>query len=177
MHRIKLLLFICLFFSNYALSFELYKTFQTPEAFIDEAFSGQPPAPTTLMLSNQDKQELQQVFGRTFPQSRVRYWKDGEKWVWVFDDIGKKGYVPTTCGFIIANNQVEKIKVLIYRESRGEQVGEDSFLNKFIGAKNNNGNLSVSIDNIAGATLSVKMMERMALTSLSLTKIASRKEG
>lgn len=149
-------------------SFELYKTFQTPEVFLNEVFSNAPPGPKVLNLDGSDQSEIQKVFGRSFPQQRVRYWTDGERTVWIFDDIGKEGYVPTTCGFVIKNATVEAAKVLIYRESRGEQVAEPSFLNQLAGAKAAGNKLDVDVDNITGATLSVQMMERMARTALTL---------
>ena len=149
-------------------SFELYKTFQTPEVFLNEVFSNAPPSPQVLNLSSSDQSEIQKVFGRSFPQQRVRYWTDGDRTVWIFDDIGKEGYVPTTCGFVIKDEAVAAAKVLIYRESRGEQVAEPSFLNQLTGAKAAGNKLDVDVDNITGATLSVQMMERMARTALTL---------
>lgn len=154
-----------------AYAFELYKTFQTPEAFLAEVFNGSAPPPKTLNLSQSDQNRIATVFGRSFPQTRVRYWQQGERSAWIFDDIGKEGYVPTTCGFVISNGQIEHLRVLIYRESRGEQVGEASFLNQIRGASANGKNLSQSVDNISGATLSVKMMERMARTAIELASL------
>jgi hypothetical protein len=102
----------------------------------------------------------------------VRYWKDANKTVWVFDDIGKEGYVPTTSGFAVSNGAIETARVLIYRESRGEQVAEPSFLNQLKGAKAAGNKLSNKVDNITGATLSVQMMERMARTALTLDTLS-----
>lgn len=154
-------------------SFELYKTFQTPEVFLQDVFSNGAtvPAPKVLQLTDADQQKVAQVFLRNFPQKRLRYWSDSNRTVWIFDDIGKEGYVPTTCGFVISNGKVEKAKVLIYRESRGEQVAEPSFLEQLHGARMQNTGLDVDVDNITGATLSVKMMERMAATALLFDKL------
>ncbi len=154
-----------------AYAFELYKTFQTPEAFLAEVFNGSAPPPKTLNLSQSDQNRIAAVFGRSFPQTRVRYWQQGERSAWIFDDIGKEGYVPTTCGFVINNGQIEHLRVLIYRESRGEQVGEASFLNQIRGASASGTRLSQNVDNISGATLSVKMMERMARTAIELASL------
>ncbi|GAB3372555.1 hypothetical protein GCM10027567_08190 [Spongiibacter taiwanensis] len=152
--------------SGAAQAFELYKTFQTPEVFLKEVFNGQVPAPKVLELSASDQGKVAQAFKRNFPQQRLRYWQDGDRSVWIFDDIGKEGYVPTTCGFVISNQSVEVAKVLIYRESRGEQVAEPSFLQQLYGAKATPSGLDVEVDNITGATLSVQMMERMAWTAI-----------
>ena len=135
-------------------------------------FNNQVPAPTVLNLDAKAQSEISAVFNRPFPSQRVRYWKDANKTVWVFDDIGKEGYVPTTSGFAVSNGAIETARVLIYRESRGEQVAEPSFLNQLKGAKAAGNKLSNKVDNITGATLSVQMMERMARTALTLDTLS-----
>ncbi|AMO69734.1 hypothetical protein DOK_15644 [gamma proteobacterium BDW918] len=173
--KIILLLFFLIISSLYsgnAKAFELYKTFQTPDVFLAEMFNNQVPAPTVLNLDAKAQSEIRAVFNRPFPSQRVRYWKDANKTVWVFDDIGKEGYVPTTSGFAVSNGAIETARVLIYRESRGEQVAEPSFLNQLKGAKAAGNKLSNKVDNITGATLSVQMMERMARTALTLDTLS-----
>lgn len=155
-------------------AFELYKTFQTPEVFLADVFKTNVPAPKMLMLNNDAQREISKVFRRSFPQQRVRYWEDGNRTVWIFDDIGKEGYVPTTCGFIINNGVVDYSKVLIYRESRGEQVAEPSFLNQINGSKAAGNTLDKPIDNITGATVSVDMMKRMARTAITLDSLSKK---
>ncbi|WP_373091599.1 FMN-binding protein [Zhongshania sp.] len=159
-------------YSGNVKAFELYKTFQTPDVFLAEMFNNQVPAPTVLNLDAEAQREISAVFNRPFPSQRVRYWKDANKTVWVFDDIGKEGYVPTTSGFAVSGGAIETARVLIYRESRGEQVAEPSFLNQLKGAKAAGNKLSNKVDNITGATLSVQMMERMARTALTLDTLS-----
>ncbi len=173
--KIMLFLFFLIITSLYSgnvKAFELYKTFQTPDVFLAEMFNNQVPAPTVLNLDAKAQSEISAVFNRPFPSQRVRYWKDANKTVWVFDDIGKEGYVPTTSGFAVSNGAIETARVLIYRESRGEQVAEPSFLNQLKGAKAAGNKLSNKVDNITGATLSVQMMERMARTALTLDTLS-----
>ncbi len=134
----------------------LWTTYQTPEAFIAEAFRGKPPPPKV-------------VNGPTGP---VHYWRANGRSAWVIEDLGKQGYQLTTAGFIVRNGAIESAKVLVYRESRGEQVAEPSFLQKFLGARLAGGQLDRNIDNISGATLSVQMMQRMARTVLALDATA-----
>lgn len=153
-------------------AFELFKTFQTPEAFIAEAFAGAPPPPQTLMLDAAKQSQLATVYGRSYPQARLRYWRANGRTVWIFDDIGKEGYVPTTSGFIVSGGAVERARVLIYRESRGEQVGEASFLQQLAGARASGSGIDKQVDNISGATYSVKLMQRMARTALMLDTLA-----
>jgi hypothetical protein len=134
----------------------LWTTYQTPEAFIAEAFRGKPPAPKVV----------------SGPSGPVHYWRANGRTAWVIEDLGKQGYQLTTAGFIVKNGAIESAKVLVYRESRGEQVAEPSFLQKFLGARLAGGNLDRKIDNISGATLSVLMMQRMARTVLALDATA-----
>ncbi|MBU0539789.1 MAG: FMN-binding protein [Gammaproteobacteria bacterium] len=165
---------LCLFSAATVKAFEIYKTFQTPEVFLAEVFKNNVPAPKMLILDSNDQREIAAVFNRAFPQQRVRYWEDGERTVWIFDDIGKEGYVPTTSGFVINNGVVESSKVLIYRESRGEQVAEPSFLNQINGSKAAGNSLDKPVDNITGATLSVDMMKRMARTAITLDSLIEK---
>ena len=130
----------------------LWTTYQTPEAFIADAFHGAPPPPK---LANG-------------PSGPVHYWRANGRSAWVLDDMGKPGYQLTTAGFIVENGAIVSAKVLVYRESRGEQVAQPSFLQRFVGARLAGGSLDKSIDNISGATLSVQMMQRMARTVLTL---------
>ncbi|MBW2942306.1 FMN-binding protein [Zhongshania aquimaris] len=155
-------------------AFELYKTFQTPEVFLADVFKNDVPSPKLLVLNSASQREIASVFNRSFPQQRVRYWEDGDRTVWIFDDIGKEGYVPTTSGFVINNGVVDSAKVLIYRESRGEQVAEPSFLNQINGSKAAGKGLDKPVDNITGATLSVEMMKRMARTAITLDSLRSK---
>lgn len=134
----------------------LWTTYQTPEAFIAEAFRGNPPPPKVA----------------SGPSGPVHYWRANGRTAWVIEDIGKQGYQVTTAGFITKGGAIESAKVLVYRESRGEQVAEPSFLQKFMGARLAGGQLDRNIDNISGATLSVQMMQRMARTVLALDATA-----
>lgn len=165
---------LCLFSAATVKAFEIYKTFQTPEVFLAEVFKNNVPAPKMLILDSNDQREIAAVFNRSFPQQRVRYWEDGERTVWIFDDIGKEGYVPTTSGFVINNGVVDSAKVLVYRESRGEQVAEPSFLNQINGSKAAGNGLDKPVDNITGATLSVNMMKRMARTAITLDSLRKK---
>ena len=134
----------------------LWTTYQTPEAFIAEAFRGKPPPPKVA----------------TGPTGPVHYWRANGISAWVIEDLGKQGYQLTTAGFIVKGGAIQSAKVLVYRESRGEQVAEPSFLQKFLGARLAGGQLDRNIDNISGATLSVQMMQRMARTVLALDATA-----
>jgi len=141
---------------------QFYKYNIKPETWLAEVFAGQVPAPQVTPGGG---------YGllQALPQ-RVRYWRANGRTAWVFDEIGKVGYAPTTCGFVVKGGAIEQAKVLIYRESRADQVGTPSFLNQLVGARSTGSGIDKRVDNISGATYSVKMMERMAAAALQLDK-------
>lgn len=146
---------------------QFYKFNVKPELFLAEVFGPQlPPAQTVAVPGNVA------ALIQPLPQ-RLRYWRSEGKTVWIFDELGKEGYQPTTCAFVVRDDSIERAKVLIYRESRGEQVGQPSFLQQLVGAKVTGGGIDKSVDNISGATYSVKMMERMARAALMLNQLAT----
>ncbi len=137
-----------------------------PDVYLAEVFANQVPAPQVLETGGK-------ALGLMLPTpQRLRYWRANGRTCWIFDDIGKAGYAPTTCGFIVKGPAIESARVLIYRESRGEQIGQPSFLQQLSGAKGAGGALDKHVDNISGATYSVKMMERMAAAALVLNASA-----
>jgi len=145
---------------------QFYKFNIKPEVFLEEVFGGEVPVAQSVAVGSAPVQLLQPL-----PQ-RMRYWRANGKTVWIFDELGKDGYLPTTCAFVVKDASIERAKVLIYRESRGEQIGQPSFLQQLVGAKAAGAGIDKSVDNISGATYSVKMMQRMARTALALDQIA-----
>lgn len=169
---------LCLF--DYVLSvahaeekFEFYIYFQEPEDFLKEAFDGEPPAPEVLQLGDSQQQRIREVYGRPFPKPRLHYWSADGKTAWIFDDVGKEGYQPTTSGFVIEDGTVVAARVLTYRESRGEEVGEDFFLEQLEGAQAEGKGLDQAVDSITGATESVEMMKRKARTAITLDSLVN----
>lgn len=145
---------------------QFYKFNIKPEVFLEEVFGPDVPVAQSVAVSGNVAELIQPL-----PQ-RMRYWRADGRTVWIFDELGKVGYQPTTCGFVVRDKSIERAKVLIYRESRGEQVGQPSFLQQLVGAKAAGGGIDKSVDNISGATYSVKMMQRMARTALMLDELA-----
>jgi hypothetical protein len=147
-------------------------TFQTPEAFLTEAFGASVPPAKLLDLDGNAQSKLSAVLGHPYSQGRLRYWRGGGRSAWILEDIGKQGYQVTTAGFVVKGAAIDYARVLIYRESRGEQVAEASFLKQLSGAHLAGTQLDKTVDNISGATLSVKMMQRMASAALTLDSFA-----
>ena len=136
----------------------------TPDAFLAEAFAT-PPPPSMLWITAEIQPDIEKILGHPPPRLRQRYWKDGAKTAWILEEIGKEEFI--TAGFVVANDRIEKTRVLIYRESRGMEVRYPAFLKQFEGAQlADKRRLSKRIDGITGATLSVWAMERMARAAL-----------
>lgn len=151
----------------------LAAVYQAPEAFLAEAFGMHVPPPKVLWLTPQIQAKAQAILGHRPTSLRQRYWRDGERTAWILEEIGKEE--PITAGFVVAHGRIEHARVLIYRESRGQEVREDSFLRQFRGARLAAGErLDVEIDGIAGATLSVRAMQRMSRLALYLDRESRR---
>lgn len=146
---------------------QFYKFNIKPEIFLSEIFGPTIPPAQTVAVGGNVAALIQPL------PARLRYWRADGRTVWIFDELGKVGYQPTTCAFVIKDASIERAKVLIYRESRGDQVGQPSFLQQLAGAKVAGAAIDKPVDNISGATLSVKMMQRMARTALMLDSLAA----
>lgn len=145
---------------------QFYKFNIKPEVFLEETFGAEIPVAQSVAVSGLPVQLIQPL------PARMRYWRADGRTVWIFDELGKDGYLPTTCGFVVKDAAIERAKVLVYRESRGEQVGQPSFLQQIAGARAAGPDIDRSVDNISGATYSVKMMQRMARAALALDQLA-----
>ena len=89
----------------------------------------------------------------------------GRRTVWVLDEIGKE--MPITVGIVIRNGAIERVQVLVYRESRGWEGKSPAFTAQYAGARLESGQkLDRQIDGISGATLSVRALNRLARLAL-----------
>jgi len=141
--------------------------YQTPEAFLEEVFDGSLPEPEALWLTGELRKQVDELLRHSSPGLRVRYWKRGERTAWILEDIGK--YEPITTGVVVNSGRLQRIKVLIYRESRGWQVRHDWFTRQFEGARlTEDRRLDTNIDGISGATLSVRALTGIAELALFL---------
>lgn len=143
-------------------------TYQEPQAFVSESFDGKPPAAKVLWITDAMQPEITHILGHLLGQRRVRYWRIGERSVWILDEIGKEE--PITAGYIVNQGRIERVRILIYRESRGDEVRYPRFTEQFKGAgfKGDDHKLDRTIDNISGATLSVDALTRSTRLALYL---------
>jgi hypothetical protein len=140
------------------------EVYQEPGAFVAEVFRST-PAPKVLWLTKELQTQASAILGHPPAQLRQRYWSEGGKSVWILEETGKEELI--TAGFVVAHGHIDHVRVLVYRESRGQEVRQASFLKQFKDAKLvPNNRLDRDIDGIVGATLSVGAMERMARLAL-----------
>lgn len=145
---------------------------EPPETFVAEAFGGTPPAPSMLWLTPEIQGAVERILGHPLRALRVRYWRSGGQTAWILEEIGKER--PITAGFVINGHAISRVKVLIYRESRGGEVRYDFFTNQFRGMRLDDQNrLNGSVDGISGATLSVNALVNLARLALYFDKAAT----
>lgn len=145
--------------------------YQEPAEFVREAFGGKAPAPRVLWITDAIQQEVKFVLGHPLSQMRVRYWHADDRSVWILDEIGKEE--PITVGVTISDGRLDRVNVLVFRESRGDEVRYPAFTRQFTGAAlTPAGKLNQTIDGISGATLSVRALKGVAATALVLDRHA-----
>lgn len=138
-----------------------------PDAFIAQSFAGEPPKAQVLWLNKALKQQIHDILQHPYQGLRIRYWREGKRTAWILDEIGKTE--PITTGIVIDDGRIEQIRVLVFRESRGWEVRHDFFTRQFEQATlNDEHRLDRNIDNISGATLSVRALTKLARIALLL---------
>jgi hypothetical protein len=140
------------------------------EDFIQQTFGAAAPAPQFLWLDAAAQAKLQAIFNHPYPQARIRYWRAGGKTAWILDETGKE--FPITAGFIVKDHAIDSARLLVYRESRGDEIHYPAFLKQFAGVHLQDDHLAPGVDGISGATLSVSAMQRMAHAALVLDALA-----
>ncbi len=145
--------------------------YQKPDDFINQVFDNTPPKIEVLWLNKKLKTQMAEILSHNYKGLRVRYWQQtsasDHKSVWVLDEIGKEKSITT--GIVVKNGKIEFVKILVFRESRGWEVRHAFFTDQFKQATlKDNQQLSNNIDNISGATLSVRAVKKLAKIALLL---------
>ena len=143
-------------------------------------FDDAPPKPEVLWLNKELKAEIADILDHNYKGLRVRYWQqavdDKRRTAWILDEIGKEK--PITVGLVVNDQKIELVKVLVFRESRGWEVRHDFFTKQFHKAALKDDNqLDRHIDNISGATLSVRALTKLARIALLLDRQLEMKSG
>jgi len=167
-HPLILRSVFCLLLTVFACNISLAASaYQTPEDFLFESFADHVPEQGIIWISGKRKAAVKNILGHRYPSLRVRYWSKQQRSVWILQEIGKEK--PITAGVIVNHGRLERIKVLVYRESRGWEVRYPFFTDQFKGARlGKNDNLDRHIDGISGATLSTRAMKKLAALALYL---------
>lgn len=165
--EMKLLVFIFTFLFTFAALAE--NVYQQPEEFIKETFEGLPPEPETFWIDKEIRPKVNEIMGHKYPVFRTKYWRRGGRTVWILEEIGK--VKPITTGIVVSGGEVERLKVLIYRESHGWEVRHDFFTDQFKQAALEDGyRLTKTVNNISGATMSVDALINLSKLALFLNK-------
>ena len=145
------------------------ETYQTSKQFVSTSFNGELPKSKVIWLSSEDKVVISEIMSHQYNRLRLRYWQQDTETVWVLEEIGKEK--PITFLNHIKNEQIVDVKVLAYRESRGDEVRHDFFTQQFHSASLTKENkLNQHIDGITGATMSVRALTKVARLALWLNK-------
>lgn len=148
--------------------------YQEPADFVKQVFDNNPPKPSVLWLKKDLKKQLDSILDHHYKGMRVRYWQQNKRTAWVLEEIGKDKLI--TAGIVVNEGRIEQVKVLVFRESRGWEVRYDFFTDQFKQVELDDANrLHKHIDNISGATLSVRAIKKLAQIALLLDKIIQQK--
>jgi len=142
------------------------------DQFVNDSFVGLKPTKEVLWLTSDIKEDAKRILKHAYSGLRVRYWGASHRTLWVLDEIGKD--MPITIGVLIVNGQIQSVKILNFRESRGWEVRYQFFTDQYIGASiDENLKLNQTIDGITGATLSVRAVNKVARLALYLHSLTS----
>jgi hypothetical protein len=143
--------------------------YQAPADFLSQHLPG--CEQQALWLNKELKSNVEELVGHDWPGVRVRYCRLGDRTGWILDEIGKTE--PITSGIIVRQGKAERVRVLVFRESRGEEVHREAFTRQYENAALvDGGRLDRHIDGITGATLSVYAVNRQVKLALLLDGIA-----
>lgn len=155
--------------------------YMTPEDFLAESFSPAQPSIESLWLTDDIRDSAKQILNHAYPGLRIRYWhasgegseESSQRTAWIMNEVGKTR--PITIGITIVGDQIERVRILEFRESRGAEVRMSFFTRQFVGLslQSPKGQLSESIDGITGATLSVKAVKKTARFALFLHQLVT----
>ncbi len=169
-------LYLLIFFSIISLTSQARGVYQQPDAFLAEIFNNKIPKAQFIWFTGEVGKTIKSILSHKPSSLRTRYWLQEKRSVWILEEIGKEK--PITVGFIINNGEIERVKVLIFRESRGWEIKRDGFTKQFQALTLEKENqLSRSIDSISGATLSVNAVTKLSRVALYLDSQVMKKNG
>jgi len=148
--------------------------YQSRQDFLRETLGNEEPQSDVIWMQAGLQEKAAEILGHPFGRLRVRYWYEGDRTAWVIDEIGKEK--PITLGVVIEAGEIQSLRVLQFRESRGWEIRYPFFTRQFSGLRlNDTGSLNQRIDGITGATLSVRAATRSANLALVLDEHVRRR--
>jgi hypothetical protein len=145
--------------------------YQTEQDFLNEVFDNTVPKSQVVWNKGDIRQALSDILGHDYNGLRIRYWRDHVQSAWILEEIGKEQ--PITFGISISKNKVHTVKVLAFRESRGDEIRHPAFTQQFDNAGLSNNQLDRQIDGISGATMSVRAMTSIVTMALYLDEVTT----
>ena len=87
MFRNCLILFSCLLCTS---SLHAKGVYQQPDEFVEQSFNHSAPLPEVIWLNDALKQQLENILQHRYQGRRIRYWRVGQRSLWILEEIGKK---------------------------------------------------------------------------------------
>jgi len=140
--------------------------YQKPSDFVKSSL-GQIPATQAIKLTGAQQARVRAMLGKNYKSKSIRYWSAKGKTAYILEEIGKTEDITT--GIVVKGGRIDAVKVLIYRETHGGEVARHSFTRQLRGVSlKSDLQLSKNPKNIAGATLSVRALTKLARLALYL---------
>jgi len=168
--------YILIFFLVISITSQARGVYQHPDAFLADIFKDKVPKAQFIWFTGDVGKTVKSILSHKPSSLRTRYWRQDKRSIWILEEIGKEK--PITVGFIVSQGQIKRIKVLIFRESRGWEIKREGFTDQFknISLEKEN-TLSKPIDSISGATLSVNAVTKLSRVALYLHSQVIKKDG
>jgi len=137
------------------------------EDYIARALTVGPAKAQLLWVTKDIRPDIEKILKRSNFPLRYRYWRAGDRTVWILDEIGK--VLPITTGITIEGGKIIDLTVLTYRESHGAEIRFPAYRSQFTDVElAEDLRLSKPIHGISGATLSTNAMKRVSRLALYL---------
>ena len=119
----------------------------------------------TFKISKKIKSKIQNEVKQKFFRDQIYYWtikKDGINKGYALLDNSKGKSMPITFLAIFnSNKEIENVSIIKYREPYGGEIRNSNWLKQFINySDSSNYKIGKGIDNISGATISVKSVSK-----------------
>jgi Na+-translocating ferredoxin:NAD+ oxidoreductase RnfG subunit len=147
-------------------AFSATRVYQKPSDFVKASLGGL-PSTQALQLTAAQQNSVSRLLGKRYKTTTIRYWTSKGKTAYILAEIGKVEYI--TVGISVKGGKIEGLSVLVYRETHGMEVARTSFTKQFKGVSiKSDSQLTRNPPNIAGATLSVRALTKLARLALYL---------